>query len=132
MELLTAKAEKLIEEHALAQELGFEINYQEVFPATVNLPAATAYVRESAKEAGLMVLEMAKAFRWSEDFGWYTRDSKTSFFGLGAGENQPSLHHPDYDFPDQIIAPGMALFIGIAKAFLYNSMEAETKKKPLF
>ena len=121
MKTLTLKAEALIREHAQAQALDVEISYQEVFPATVNLPSASDCIRRSAKENDLAVFEKTGPFRWSEDFGWFSKDCKTAFAGLGAGENQPALHHPDYDFPDQIILPGIFLFTGIIKEFLFKS-----------
>jgi hypothetical protein len=34
-------------------------------------------------------------------------------FGIGAGENCPSLHNPDYDFPDGIIETAIELFLQI-------------------
>ena len=34
-------------------------------------------------------------------------------FGLGAGENVPELHNPDYDFPDELIETGVKIFSGI-------------------
>ena len=36
-------------------------------------------------------------------------------FGIGAGINTPALHNPDYDFPDEIIATGVAIFHKISK-----------------
>jgi metal-dependent amidase/aminoacylase/carboxypeptidase family protein len=32
-------------------------------------------------------------------------------FFLGAGENHPSLHNPDYDFPDDLIGIGARVFM---------------------
>jgi metal-dependent amidase/aminoacylase/carboxypeptidase family protein len=32
-------------------------------------------------------------------------------FFLGAGENRPDLHNPDYDFPDELIAVGASIFM---------------------
>ena len=33
-----------------------------------------------------------------------------TMFGIGAGEDTPALHNPDYDFPDDIIPAGIAVF----------------------
>ena len=35
-------------------------------------------------------------------------------FGIGSGEHQPELHHPDYDFPDDLIEPAAQLFFRLA------------------
>ena len=117
MQTLTNQAETLIREHATSFHLEYDLQYQEVFPATENLPAANAYVRKVIQEAEIPLLELDKAFRWSEDFGWYAKECKTAFVGLGAGEKQPALHHPDYDFPDQILEPGVQFFVGLVKEF---------------
>ena len=39
-------------------------------------------------------------------------------FWLGAGEDMPQLHNPDYDFPDEIIPVGSAVFAGVIDAIL--------------
>lgn len=31
-------------------------------------------------------------------------------FGLGAGEGRPDSHNPDYDFPDELLEHGIAIF----------------------
>ena len=31
-------------------------------------------------------------------------------FGLGAGEDCPAIHNPDYDFPEELIETGVDLF----------------------
>ena len=37
---------------------------------------------------------------------------------LGAGRDHPALHTPDYDFPDDLIAPGVRLFDQVARDLL--------------
>jgi metal-dependent amidase/aminoacylase/carboxypeptidase family protein len=32
-------------------------------------------------------------------------------FFLGAGEDHPRLHNPDYDFPDELISIGSRVFM---------------------
>jgi metal-dependent amidase/aminoacylase/carboxypeptidase family protein len=39
-------------------------------------------------------------------------------FGIGAGTKHPELHHPDYDFPDEIIVTGTKMFHAIIKKVL--------------
>ena len=38
-------------------------------------------------------------------------------FGIGAGETVPELHHPDYDFPDDLIEPAAQLFFRLSSSF---------------
>ena len=52
-------------------------------------------------------------FRWSEDFSNYLLHFPGAMFGIGAGEKQPELHHPDYDFPDQLVPLAAQVFYNI-------------------
>ncbi|MNL12231.1 Peptidase family M20/M25/M40 [compost metagenome] len=47
----------------------------------------------------------------SEDFGLFGRVAPSAMFFLGAGENHPRLHNPDYDFPDALIEVGASAFM---------------------
>ena len=115
MDVLSREAEAIIARHCTSQQLSFELSYQEVFPATINQTAAVTYVQKAALAAGLRLKELHEPFRWSEDFGWYGWSCPTAFVGLGAGEQQAALHHPDYDFPDAILAEGLTLFINLIR-----------------
>ncbi len=59
-----------------------------------------------------------KPFRWSEDFGYFTQKYKGGYFGLGSGENQPALHNPNFDFPDDLIETGVKVFYSIYKTII--------------
>jgi metal-dependent amidase/aminoacylase/carboxypeptidase family protein len=49
--------------------------------------------------------------RASEDFGRFGKDARAALFLLGAGEDHPGLHNPDFDFPDALIAVGARVFM---------------------
>lgn len=118
MELLTANCEKIIKEIATAEKLNYEFLYSEVFPVTVNNDTCVDIVEQSAKQLDLDIEHIEKPFRWSEDFGYFTEKYDTCYFGLGSGKNQPKLHNPDFDFPDDIIETGINLFYAIYKKIL--------------
>ncbi|KAJ4459813.1 putative peptidase M20 [Paratrimastix pyriformis] len=80
------------------------------FPAQVNDPKGVELVERAARAAGLSTEELATPFAWSEDFSNYPRGT---FFGLGAGPTCPPLHDLQYDFPDELIAHGARVFLGI-------------------
>ncbi|TVQ70889.1 MAG: amidohydrolase [Balneolaceae bacterium] len=63
--------------------------------------------------AGLEIRNMAHPFSWSEDFGRFTDRFPGALVGIGAGEDHPHLHDTRYDFPDEILETGAALFAGI-------------------
>jgi len=72
-------------------------------------------VEEAAGARGVATLRHDVPFGWSEDFGHFTASAKGALFGLGSGENQPALHNPTYDFPDELIATGVAVFEAILR-----------------
>jgi amidohydrolase len=110
MEMLTAKTEGLIRQIASEELLKYTFGYSEDFPAVVNDPACVGMVTEAAHALGLQTTMLTEPFRWSEDFSYFTQNYPGCLFGLGAGTSQPELHHPDYDFPDEIIETGIKLF----------------------
>ncbi len=83
------------------------------FSANINDLVNVAIVRKAAQQTGLQLIEIETPFKWGEDFGLFTQKFKGCLFGLGSGENQAALHHPDYDFPDEIIESGIEIFKSI-------------------
>lgn len=115
MEILTQDATERIEKIARDEKLQCKISFSEVFPATINDPDCVAMIRKSAEMNDLPVFQRQEPFKWSEDFSYYTKQYKGGFFGLGSGINQPALHNPDFDFPDELLNTGINLFTSIYK-----------------
>jgi len=115
MEFLTASCEKIITEISKVNKLSCQFSYCENFPATVNDDFCVDIVEQSAKQNDLDVMFIEKPFKWSEDFGYFSEKYNTCYFGLGSGKNQPQLHNPEFDFPDDIIETGINLFYSIYK-----------------
>ncbi len=113
MDLLSSHTEQIIKRIAREENLKSILEYSEVFPATVNDKECVELIQESARENQLAIETISKPFKWSEDFGYYTEKYKGGFFGLGAGINQPALHNPNYNFPDEIIKTGINMFFSI-------------------
>ncbi|MFD2434824.1 amidohydrolase [Mesonia maritima] len=99
-------------------ELYIQWNWKESFQANYNAEEAFNMIKEAAKEIQLNFIEKEMPFSWGEDFGSFTQKYKGAMFGLGAGENCPELHNPDYDFPDEIAENGVNLFYSLAKKAL--------------
>ncbi|MDA3833371.1 MAG: amidohydrolase [Spirochaetales bacterium] len=110
---LRERLEKLATQVSREENLKHEIIYTEVFPATKNSVECTTLIQEAAESKGLSVRILNEPFRWTEDFGYYTQEIGGGFFGLGAGTDRPALHHPDYDFPDELIDTGTSLFFAL-------------------
>ena len=116
LRLLTSLCEKIVKEIAELEGLACEINYTEVFPATMNNDVCVGIVEQAAKQNGLDVEHIKTPYKWSEDFGYYTEKFNACYFGLGSGNEQPQLHNPDFDFPDDIMETGINLFYTIYKS----------------
>ncbi|MEH0155622.1 amidohydrolase [Limibacter armeniacum] len=98
-----------------ADKYGLTVNfsYLQEFDANMNNQLAVDMIRNAATELELDILEKNYPFKWGEDFGYFTTRHDGAMFGLGAGENVPALHNPDYDFPDEVIKTAVLLFMKI-------------------
>lgn len=121
MKELVKMAEQEVKEWAKKYKLDYNIDYKDIFPSTVNTEETFKQIKDGAKAASLKFKALDEPFRWSEDFGQYASIGiKSGFFGLGSGEKTPNLHHPHYDFPDELIPSGVAIFWNIIKPFCYE------------
>jgi metal-dependent amidase/aminoacylase/carboxypeptidase family protein len=118
MDVLVKEATSLSKGIAEVYELRIDVNCMQVFPPTVNHPEAAKSVERAARELGMGIRKITIPFGWSEDFGHFTSKCKGALFGLGAGENHPVIHHPEYDFPERLLEPGINLFGGIIRNLL--------------
>lgn len=90
--------------------LKYSVEEEDRFDACVNDSAAVDLLLDAVSRAGLEVSILSEPFSFGEDFGAYSQIMPSCFFGLGAGINQVALHHPDYDFPDELIEPALRLW----------------------
>ncbi len=115
MKTITHNAESIIKRITKEENLKTEISYGEIFPATVNEPGCVELIRDSAIANNTEIEYMENPFKWSEDFSYFTQKYTCGYFGLGSGVNQPQLHNPDYNFPDEIIETGINVMFRIFK-----------------
>ncbi len=113
MNLLSQKCEEIVHNICSVESLQYNLSYVEDFPATVNSSICNDLIVKAANVNDLKLLTLDKPNNWSEDFGYYTNNYSGGFFGIGAGEEHPALHNPDYDFPDEIIDTGISMFNSI-------------------
>lgn len=119
MRIIESNLEENVNEIATKFNLRTKINWTESFQANENNIEAVNFIRKSASNLNLNILEKELPFTFGEDFGLFTQNFKGAMLGLGSGENTPSLHNPDYDFPDEIIKTGSTLFYQITKEILH-------------
>ena len=115
MDRIEGELIKAVNKIAQSYQLITEISWTQQFRANENNTEAVSYIRKAAKIHGFDLFEKESPFSWGEDFGLFTEHFPGAMFGLGAGEHVPSLHNPDYDFPDELIATGAKMFYQIIK-----------------
>ncbi len=99
---------------AQAGALAVALTRHDRFDATVNDAKTVAHVRAACAAQGVPLADYPFPMPASEDFGAFTARGPCALVLLGAGPAQPALHDPAYDFPDALLAPGVALLRAVA------------------
>lgn len=104
---------------AVASGTRMTVNYNRYYPATINNAQAVEEALKAA--AGVAHAEVAPhpAFT-SEDFGFMLQACKGAYIwlGQGRGDNDIPLHHPHYDFNDDVLATGIRLHVALVERHL--------------
>ncbi len=118
MNALLTEARALAEAAAAQSGLTAAFEIHDHFAASINNPEATEIARRAMDTLGIKHGEDNLPMRASEDFGVFGWGAKAAMLCLGPGENHAALHNPDYDFPDDLIPTGVAIFNTIARDLL--------------
>ena len=118
MDRLRLAAEDLARQAAEAAGLGLTIGYEDVFDHCENAPEAVAALRRAMEAEGVVHGLGDLPMRGSEDFGRFGQSTPAAMFFLGAGKDHASLHNPDYDFPDELIAIGARVMMRTVRDLL--------------
>ena len=104
---------------AIASGTRMTVNYNRYYPATINNAEAVEEALKAA--AGVAHAEVAPdpAFT-SEDFGFMLQACKGAYIwlGQGRGNSDVPLHHPRYDFNDDVLATGIRLHVALVERHL--------------
>ncbi len=120
---MAAIAEKRIREIcagvAAAHGARVEIDYDSNYPVTVNDPGETTFATGVAREiAGEPNVEPATPpVMGGEDFSYMLEARPGAFIFIGNG-NSAGLHHPAYDFNDEVIPHGISYWVRLAEQAL--------------
>jgi metal-dependent amidase/aminoacylase/carboxypeptidase family protein len=117
LKLLQEKLSLAIKAIAEGQNLLVEEEWFEEFYNNYNNQKAFSAIKQSATDLSYNFNQIEKPFGWTEDFGLFSNVYGGAMFGLGSGENTPALHSPDYDFPDETIETGVAMFVKICENY---------------
>ena len=117
---LLARVTALIDAEAKATGLKVDYSHHDIFHACTNDAEATQRLLDAAEAVGITRENSQFPMRGSEDFGLFGSrgGAKSAMFRLGSGYRTPNLHNPDYDFPDEIIEPGVRVFERVARDLL--------------
>jgi amidohydrolase len=120
MALLKNKISDIVSDVAHRHQLTFSAEWFDYFPASINDDRCTQIIKQAAEHNDFAVHALPHAFKFGEDFGWYSKKYRSAMFGIGAGEHSPALHYADYDFPDSIIETGVRMFQAMINDILIN------------
>ncbi|QKC98405.1 amidohydrolase [Mesorhizobium sp. NZP2298] len=115
---LCGDAEALARDIAEKQKLILSISYADIFSHCENAPEAVEHLGRALDAEGISHDRGDLPMRGSEDFGRFGAIAPAAMFLLGAGENVPSLHNPDYEFPDTLIETGARIFMRVVRDVL--------------
>lgn len=116
------------------------VNYERIYPATINSPAEYALARRVAEQlvgAGNVVPDLEPSMG-AEDFSFMLKEKPGAYLRLGQGEQLPDgrggvgsrfLHHDGYDFNDSVLPLGAALFAGIVEHSMPLAATVEVLQK---
>lgn len=122
---LESRIRAVAEGQAASYGMGVTIDYQRGYDPTVNHKAETDFVRDLAVSfAGQdKVYDLPRPMMGSEDFAYMLAERPGSYFFLGTQRtpNDPPLHHPRYDFNDDILPIGTTFWVELAERYLSRS-----------
>ena len=97
-----------------------DVEYTRYYPATVNSPEHAQLALEAARSAGLEAHEAAAPAFTSEDFAFMLQQRPGAYLWLGqrGADHAAPLHHPSYDFNDDVLACGVRWFVAVAQMAL--------------
>ncbi|MCW1930947.1 amidohydrolase [Pararhodobacter zhoushanensis] len=110
LDALLTQAQDLARGEAEAAGLVVAFSIHDRFEACTNHPDATAVLTRALDAQGIGYDNGDMPMRGSEDFGRFGGAAKSAMVFLGSGTDHPALHTQTYDFPDALIAPGVAIF----------------------
>ncbi|QFT59767.1 putative hydrolase YxeP [Sulfitobacter sp. THAF37] len=109
--MVLRRMQALVDGHAASFDLRAELDFEFGYPPTVNDPQSTDFAAEVAEEvAGSAGVERHFApVMGAEDFSYMLEARPGAYLLLGQGEGA-GVHHPKYDFNDEIAPIGASFF----------------------
>ncbi|MBL8895112.1 MAG: amidohydrolase [Rhizobiales bacterium] len=120
--LMAARIPAIVKGQAESFGCTAEIDYELSYPPSVNTSAETELLGAVAAEVdtGHPAIRIEHPFMFSEDFSYMLEHVPGSYFAIGNGDgpNRKMLHDPGYDFNDEVLLKGTALWGRLVERFL--------------
>lgn len=95
------------------------IDYERGYPVVINSEEETAFATEVVKElVGEDKVGVCPMIPGSEDFSYFLEHKPGCFLRLGNGENSAILHSSKYNFNDDSLTTGAAMWARLTERFL--------------
>jgi hippurate hydrolase len=99
-----------------------EAKFLRLYPATINEPISTGLAADAARavQGEARVVPMSKPTMGGEDFSFMlnVKDGAYLMLGGGRGTDDAQVHHPKYDFNDDILPIGASWWAALAERLL--------------
>ncbi len=119
---LEERIRTIAEGQAASYGMSVTLDYQRGYNATINHKGETDFIRALAIDfAGAdKVYDMDRPTMGSEDFAYMLEERPGCYFFLGTQRtpNDPPLHHPRYDFNDDILPVGTSFWVELTEKWL--------------
>lgn len=111
--------ERLAKATAIMFRCEAEVHFERRYPATINNAEAATLVRDVVNACPSLQLKSISAppSMASEDFAFMLSTVPGCYFWLGAGKpsGNDGLHSPQYDFNDELLPRGIALWVALIR-----------------
>ncbi|MEO3389146.1 M20 aminoacylase family protein [Mesorhizobium sp. CAU 1741] len=102
---------------ATASGAQIEVDYDQAHPVTFNTPEEADFVAGIARDIAGTVDADVRPVMAGEDFSHMLNARPGALVFIGNGDT-PGLHHPAYDFDDEIIPAGISYWVRLVEAAL--------------
>ena len=109
--MIMRRMEAIVAGQSAAYDVQATLRYEKGYPATINDADKVAFAAEVAREiSGSEAVDANTGMEMgAEDFAYMLQARPGAYFFLGQGEG-PGVHHPKYDFNDEIAPIGASYF----------------------
>ena len=119
LDLVEARMRKIVENIAAAYDCSSDVRFHRNYPPTVNSSEETRFAASVMKEVvgAENVDDAVEPTMGAEDFSFMLEARPGAFIFVGNGDSA-GLHHPAYDFNDEVIPVGTSYWVKLVETAL--------------